>query len=102
MSEKAKEDTTLASCLVLLLGLPCAILLDAFVLSKGWHWFVVPTFDARPIPFAVFVGLRQLWIVGTYRSKKDDRQATEVLTAGLAIDVIALLVMWLARTLGAA
>ena len=51
---------TAIGLVVLFVGYPLAILYGGWITTKLWAWFVVPTFDAPMISWAVAVGLELL------------------------------------------
>ena len=67
--------------LLLLLTLPFAALWEGFVLSRLWGWFVVPTFDARPLSAWMAAGLLAVVaIVKLGHRNKDTRTTKETIT----------------------
>lgn len=67
-----KDDTPAAviSCLLLIISMPIGALWSGYVLSVLWAWFIVPTFEARPLAVLPAIGVA---IVVGYLTKQIDR-----------------------------
>lgn len=54
---KSKNDGMLLGCALYLLLLPFLALLNGYALSVLWGWFIVPTFEARPLGVLPAIGV---------------------------------------------
>ena len=67
-----KDDSAAAllGCVLLLISLPFSALWSGYVLSVLWGWFIVPTFEARPLAVLPAIGLA---LVVGYLTKQEQQ-----------------------------
>lgn len=98
-----KDDTTEAAlgCVVLLLSWPLIAIWNGYALSVLWSWFVVPTFEVRPLSVPAAIGIAA--VVGYLTHQVDDytdkektrsQRFLEAIIIGLARPAFALAFGW--------
>jgi hypothetical protein len=98
MSNKIKET----GCLLMGLGvgalLVAGAMLNGWVLTMLWGWFVSPLFGLPPlsIPQAIGLCLVVSMMVGTSRASKDsDKDWTNLLAVGVGTPLLVLAMGWI-------
>ena len=76
---KTTNTTDAVGCLLLLLSLPFGALWSGFVLSILWGWFIVPTFEIRPLGVLPAIGVSMVvgYLTKQEAATKDERGTTE-------------------------
>lgn len=69
MSDKTSLSTVGTGCGLLLVSMIPSYLLNGYVFSKLWLWFIVPRFGVEPMPVRMAVGVSMLvWFLTTNHS----------------------------------
>ena len=77
-----KRDENLLGCIVILVTYPLALILvsilNGWVLSIMWTWFIVPKFNAPTlnIPEAIFIGLIVSFLTYRYNTQANESENT--------------------------
>lgn len=53
-----------------------SIIINSFVVTKLWIWFIVPTFDVNPLRMVEAIGLMFLVIFVTTKQSNEDNENT--------------------------
>jgi hypothetical protein len=94
-----KEKDSLIACLGVILGfilIPLIAILQGWVFTVLWGWFVVPTFHAPELSIAVAIGLTI--VVGMFRRVDIDmreKTSNEKLTEAIATIVMPFVFLFL-------
>jgi len=96
--KKYDEDTVKGAALLLLLAILIAFLsfvMQSYVLSTLWGWYIVPFFNTAPLPLAVAFGITLIY---SYLLKIYTTDATtnikQTLSGQILLSVVALLFGW--------
>jgi hypothetical protein len=85
----------IGAVLIPLFFFPLAIL-DAWVISRLYRWFVVPLFEVEPVPVVYCVGLLLLIRhVTVMRLPKDDRKLSEIYLGAIISPLVVLGLGWI-------
>jgi len=99
---KMTKESTIAAAIVvigLLIAIPGIIFLmaiiNAFVISTLWGWYIVPFFLSKPLPLSIAFGLSLL--IGYMQSglyRKDDRETKEKIIQAIVVPSVTLFFGW--------
>jgi hypothetical protein len=67
--KKTSSEDAMVGCLIALVSWPILAIWNGYALSVLWGWFVVTTFEARPLTIPAAIGVAA--VVG-YLTKQDD------------------------------
>lgn len=99
-----KKDSSVAitGCLIQLATLSVSVLWNGYVLSILWGWFIVPTFEARPLAVLPAIGMAFVvrYLTHQYDSYTDEskslnERASIAIVVALLDPAVALLVGWI-------
>lgn len=74
-----KDHDAAIGCLLFLISLPLGALWAGYVLSILWGWFIVPTFEARPLAVLPAIGVAMVvgYLTKQESATKDERSTGE-------------------------
>jgi len=94
-----KDKGNLIACLGIIVGLiliPTIAILQGWVLTILWSWFIVPTFHAPELSIAVAIGLTL--VVGMFKEIKintKEKSSDEKLTEAIAVVIMPFVFLFL-------
>lgn len=97
-----KDSAATIGCLALLVSWPVLATWNGYVLSVLWGWFVVTTFEARPLTIPAAIGIAAVVGYLTHqisdyidKDKSTTQRYTETILLGLMRPAFALVFGWL-------
>jgi len=75
---KKDNSGAVIGCLVLFASLPIGALWSGYVLSILWAWFIVPTFETRPLAVLPAIGISLVvrYLTNQYDAYTDETKST--------------------------
>lgn len=70
MHKRENRTDVAVGCLILLITVPLGAVWSGYVLSVLWSWFIVTTFEARPLSIPAAIGMA---LVAHYLTHQIDR-----------------------------
>ena len=105
---QSKNDTgAIIGCAIYFILLPFTALLNGYALSMLWQWFIVSTFEARPLGILPAIGMAMVvsFLTKQYNSaahdpsKSHNARMAELITYTVLNPVFALVFGWIVHSL---
>jgi len=84
--------------IAIMLGIIISSIINGFVITKLWAWFVVPTFEANPLRIIEAIGL--MFLVNHIKAKRDKEHNKDKFWEQFVADAIYLILISVFALLG--